>query len=335
MPAMKDAEFVRTQVRSSLSWGFLLAGWLVPLSGCTDVVLWRYRDDELLATQTYALGERYAEIKGLRYCYQDYGQGDPVIILPGLGTSIDFWQLNIPVLAQEHRVLALDLPGFGKSAKPDVTYDLRWINDRVCEFMDAQGVPRASFIGGSMGGQLAMLMALDHPERVDKLVLMGSSGNWPDPGLFVNFALSVLWSEIVVGDFLRWSWPELYPKLFQEQTDVVRRIFRYQMAERADGVRFAPTGRAAARALKSIFYRQFRGRLDEVQRPVLLIWGAHDPVHPYEGAIGFRQKLTDARLVVVPDASHEVMLDQPAQFNNLVLRFLRSGTVEIQDDYPQ
>src|SRR5437773_2122615 len=65
--------------------------------GCTEARLRPYRDDRIVEAYRYALGERYAEVDGLRLCYQEFGQGDMVLILPGLGTSIDFWQLNIPV----------------------------------------------------------------------------------------------------------------------------------------------------------------------------------------------------------------------------------------------
>jgi pimeloyl-ACP methyl ester carboxylesterase len=304
-------------------------------ASCSDLQLARYRDDRFLADYHYALGEQYIKIDGLKLCYQESGQGDAVVILPGLGTSIDFWQLNIPALAERYHVIAVDPPGFGKSDKPDVPYDLEWICEKVLAFLDAKHVPRASFIGGSMGGHLGLLLALNHPDRVDKLVVMGSSGIWPQPGILLDLALKTLWRDSIVADHMRRNWPSIFSKMFRRQTPVTRTLFRYQMAVRADGARYAPEGRASSRALRSIFYSSCRDRLHLIEKPVLLIWGESDHVHPPHNAILFRERLPDSRLVVVPDAAHEVMVDQPETFNRLVSTFLQEGTAGVSDHFAE
>ena len=229
--------------------GCLAAVLALSCTSCTDLLLARYRDDALLARHTYRLGQEYLDLGDLTLCYQEVGQGDPVIILPGLGTSIDFWQLNVPSLAEHFHVLAMDLPGFGKSDKPDASYDLLWLSRQVLAFMDAKQIERAHFIGGSMGGHLGLLLALHHPDRVGKLVIMGSSGMWPHPGGLADLALKTLWSEWLVADHLRRAWPDIYWKLSRRQPPITHDLFRYQMAVRADSRRYAPEGRAAARAL--------------------------------------------------------------------------------------
>ncbi len=131
-----------------------LAACLISLglcAGCTDLRLRPYRDDRCLAEYRYALGEQRLDVGGLDFCYQELGQGPTVLILPGLGTNIDFWQLNAPVLAKQYHVLLIDLPGLGKSSKPDASYDLLWVCDRIIAFLDAKGVERTSVIGGSLG----------------------------------------------------------------------------------------------------------------------------------------------------------------------------------------
>jgi pimeloyl-ACP methyl ester carboxylesterase len=318
------------------SWARLSAvGLLVWLcAGCTALRLAPFRDDQFIADYHYTLGEQYVEVNGLRLCYQEYGAGPPLVILPGLGTSIDFWQLSIPELATRHRVIAIDLPGFGKSDKPDAEYDLLWIDEQVCALLDQRGVWRATFIGGSMGGHLGLLMALTHPERVERLVIMGSSGVWPPPGPLLNLALNTLFNEPLVTLYLRQHWPAIYGLMFVHRTPLTDRIFRYQMALRANGGAFAAEGRASTRALRSIFYHSVRDRLSEIKVPVLLIWGAQDKIHPAESARLFRAGLPDSRLVIVPDAGHEVMVDQPETFNRLVLAFLDGGTAAVTDEFP-
>jgi pimeloyl-ACP methyl ester carboxylesterase len=208
--------------------------------------------------------------------------------------------------------------------------------DKLIAFLDAKQVNRATFIGGSMGGHIGLLMALNHPERVDKLVMMGSTGAWPPPGILLDLALKTLWNEHLVTDFLRARWPKLFSMMFKYQTEMTRRLFEYQMAVRADYGLFAPEGRAATRQIKSIFYTSCRGRLAQVKVPVLLVWGESDQIHPPRDSTRYlREHLPDSRLVVVRDSGHEVMIDQPAIFNRLILTFLASGTRDIVDQWPK
>jgi 4,5:9,10-diseco-3-hydroxy-5,9,17-trioxoandrosta-1(10),2-diene-4-oate hydrolase len=315
--------------------GLLLPLLALSAVACADLQLRPYRDPQLLDEYRYALGEQYCDVGGLRICYQDMGLGEAVLILPGLGTSIDYWQYTIPALAARHRVVAMDLPGFGKSDKPDASYELSWIVDQVVAFMDAKGIGRATIIGGSMGGHLGLMLALNHPERVTKLVLMGSVGNWEPPDPLRDTAIKVLWYDSLFINGMRERWPEIFAKMFKRQTPLTQLIFRYDMALRADAARYQPQGRAASRALRSIIYSSCRDRLGEVRCPVLLVWGEEDAVHPAsEVGVYFREHLPDSRLVVVADAAHEVMVDQPEVFNRLVLAFLERGTAGVEDRFP-
>ncbi len=323
---------------------------------CADLQLRPYRNDALVQQYRYALGEQYIELPApaadrssygngsrsrqpgngdppsLRLCYQELGQGDEtILIIPGLGTSIDYWQLVIPGLAEVCRVVAVDPPGFGKSDKPDVKYDLPWIADQIVAFMDARGIERATLMGGSLGGHLAMLIAIDHPERVNRLVLMGSCGAWPEPGILAVIGLATIWQDPIVIEHLRRNWPKIYRDIVSSNGEVSRRLLMHQLALMADLPAYAPAGRAASRALKSIFYHSCRSRMDQIRVPALLIWGDNDQIHLLPEAAFLRQHLPDARLVIVPDSAHEVILDQPARFTDLVRRFLQHGLCSIEE----
>lgn len=300
---------------------------------CTDLLLARYRDDQYLTGHHYALGEQYVVVDGIRFCYQECGEGPTVVILPGLGTNIDFWQRTIPVLARSFHVIAVDPPGIGRSDKPDASYDLIWICDRLKAFLDARGVAHASFIGGSFGGHLAALLALRYSERVDKLVLMGSSGFWEKPGPLLRVAFALLWNDAIVADHMRRAWPDIFSRLFIRQTPLTRELLRYQMAVRAVGSVYEAEGLAFSRTLRSIFCHSLRGDLERLRQPVLLIWGEYDAVHLPKDAVYFRDHIPDSRLVVVPNSGHEVMIDQMAVFDRLVTAFLRDGTAAIADHY--
>lgn len=297
----------------------------------TDLLLSGYARPELLDAYRYELGERYVEINDLTVCYQQHGEGETVLILPGLLTSCDFWKLNVPALAEHHRVYVLDYPGIGKADKPDVPYDLPWIRDQVIAFMDRMKIQDANLIGASLGGHLAMMIALEQPQRVRKLALMGSSGAWTRPSLPVTVALNSLWNEVLVCDHLRRHWPVIYGRMFETRPQPAEALFEYQMALRARCCTFWPEGRAATRILRSIFFHSVLDRLPALEQPTLLIWGEHDQWHLLSEALTLRMQLPNARLVLVPDSGHQVILEQPTIFNQLVVAFLDRGLPAIQD----
>jgi 4,5:9,10-diseco-3-hydroxy-5,9,17-trioxoandrosta-1(10),2-diene-4-oate hydrolase len=298
---------------------------------CTDILLTPYRQDRLAREYHYTLGEQYAEVNGLKVCYQQQGDGPDLVIIPGLGTNIDFWQQAIPAIAPHCRVWAMDPPGFGRSEKPDASYDLPWMCDQVLAFMDAMHIEKATLMGGSLGGHLALLIAINHPQRVDRLILMGSCGAWPAPGPLLTTAIHLLWNDAVVADHMRRNWPDIYRRMFIRQTEITQRIFRFQMAVRANAAVYLPEGRAESRALRSIFFNTCCGRLPQVRQPALLIWGESDHFHLLSEAHRLRRDLPNSRLVVVPDCGHEVMCDQPEVFNNLVITFLTGGLEAIRE----
>jgi len=321
---MKHENDMKATPGHALGFSVLWVSVALQATGCaclTDLQLARYRDDRLATSYRYALGEEYIDVDGVRICYQEQGTGENVLILPGLGTSADFWRLNISVLAKRFHVVAMDLPGFGKSAKPDASYELSWFCEKIIGFLDAKGIERTHIIGGSLGGHLGLMLALNHPDRVDKLVMTGSCGAWKEPGPLLDMVFRWFWNDATVTDHIRRNWKHIYTRLFETHKPMTEEILRYQMAVRADHERFKREGRASSRALKSIFYSSCRERLAEVSKPVLLIFGAHDFVHPPRDGEFFHRHLPDSRLLIVADAAHEVMVDQPDLFNHAVLHF--------------
>ncbi|WP_329142589.1 alpha/beta fold hydrolase [Streptomyces sp. NBC_01456] len=120
------------------------------------------------------------DVNGVATNYHDYGSGHPVLLIHGSGPGVSAWanwRLTIPELAKRHRVLAPDILGFGYTQRPEgVQYDAEnWLAHLV-GFLDALGLERVSIVGNSFGGSLALRLATRHPDRVDRLVLMGSVG---------------------------------------------------------------------------------------------------------------------------------------------------------------
>ncbi len=122
--------------------------------------------------------ERFLDIDGLTVRYWDQGQGEPLLLIHGLGVCLETWAWNIEALAAQHRVIALDLPGAGKSSRPerDNVFSIRFVCRFLRQFTEKLGIATLSVAGNSMGGSLAIQFALLNPGRVRSLILVDAAG---------------------------------------------------------------------------------------------------------------------------------------------------------------
>src|SRR5919198_4207765 len=133
---------------------------------------------------------RGGEVAGLRLHYVVEGRGPAVVLLHGLGGFAQSWRHTIDALASRATVFALDLPGFGRSAKPPAAYRLGYFARALHGFLDALGVGQASLIGHSLGASVAVTYALTHPVRVERMALVA--------GLVPGFSFRMSWSQRVL-----------------------------------------------------------------------------------------------------------------------------------------
>src|SRR5512137_1028220 len=119
---------------------------------------------------------RSVQVFGRRICYYDIGQGPPLVLVHGAGGDADQWAFCFAGLAARHRVIALDLLGFGRSDKPLIDYRIAGYVEVLDRFVAALSLGRAAFLGHSLGGWIAAEFALQFPQKVDKLVLNDAAG---------------------------------------------------------------------------------------------------------------------------------------------------------------
>ena len=274
---------------------------------------------------------RYLEVNGDRIAYRDEGQGETLVLVHGMAGSSATWRELIPRLAPDYRVVAPDLLGHGASDKPGSDYSLGGFAVWLRDFMDALGIARATVVGQSLGGGIAMQFAYQHRQRCERLVLIGSSGLEPE----LNWTLRVLsapGAELVL--------PVVAP---QPVLDVGNRI-RSLMASAgvhlpggtelwntysslADGA----TRRAFLRTLRSVV--DYRGQAVTAmarphlaaQLPVLLIWGERDRVVPVSHGYAAHEALPGSRLTVLADVGHFPHVESPELLTGVVRDFL-AGT---------
>lgn len=278
------------------------------------------------------MDDRYLQVGKVRARYWAAGErGATVVLLHGIGASVELWQCTLPALGERYRVLAVDLPGFGRSDKPEASYTLAYLAAFVRDFLDVLGVSRATLVGHSLGGGVALRFALDFPARLERLVLAAPAalGRGGSPVLR-------LMSLPGVGEFLGRPSREGTARLFKLATldpDAVtdaRIDAAYQLA-RLPGTQRGFLG--ALRALANFFgqRREIFGPivagLKRIAAPTLVLWGRQDRVVPAAHAEVARA-IPGARIEVWNRCGHLPMIERPEQFNSLLLDFLaRAGSV--------
>ena len=259
---------------------------------------------------------------GRRVNYVEMGSGPPVVLVHGLSGSWENWLETIPHLARTHTVVAVDLPGFGRSELPEEDVSIPGYGRFLDAFFAELGFERTALVGSSMGGLIAAQTAAAFPERVDRLVLVSA------PGLGRPQRMP---EDVDVGHpFIARLAP--YAR-FAGHIGALRRLALARLVTHPELIGKEIVMKSAAgmgkpgvqAALRSILTYDFRPHVRNITAPTLLIWGASDRVVPAYVADRYQQALPAAHKVILPDTGHAPMLERPALFNRLVSEFLATG----------
>jgi len=274
---------------------------------------------------------RWVTLHGRPVNVLDSGPDDPalpaVVFLHGLSGCWQNWLESIPPLMADHRVIALDLPGFGESPMPADPISVSAYARLVVELLDELGVADATIVGNSMGGFIACEMAIRFPARVNRLVLVAAAG----------LSLRHMRHERRRG--LRARAENL---LFfglgrlAGRTDLVVRSRRLRRSllllvvahpERLPGPLILEQAHGAGKpgfddALEAMTAYPIRDRLGEIGCPALVVWGEQDRLVPVRDASEFAWLIPGARKILYPDTGHMVMLERPGRFNADVRAFI-------------
>lgn len=270
------------------------------------------------------LTEAFAEVGGLRIFYAAAGAGEPVICLHGTGpgaSGLANFAANVGALAKQFRVIVPDLPRFGRSSKAAPAGPrLDYLSGVIRGLMDAVGIPRAHFVGNSMGGQAALKLAIDAPGRVGRLALvapapLSHSVFSPMPAEAVRMIAGYYRDEGPSRDKMR----QLLTTLVYDPAAITEELLeqRYQASVDPEVVAVNQGPHWAVQSLDR--------ELEQVSAPTLLIWGIDDRASPFDQALTMLRRLPQAQLHVFARCGHSVQLEYPEEFNHLVLSFLSGG----------
>ena len=277
-------------------------------------------------------------IHGHEVSYRLGGEGPVVLLIHGMAGSSRTWRDVMPLLARDHTVLAPDLLGHGESAKPMGDYSLGAFASGLRDLMGVLGLDRATIVGQSLGGGVAMQLAYQHPELAERLVLVCAGGLGREVSWMLR-ALTLPGSEVVM--------PILFPRFVADRGNDVSRMLG------SKGIR-APHISEMWRAYASLagaehrgaFLRTLRGVIDPGGQtvsamdrlylaaglPTLIVWGDEDPIIPLSHAYAAHEAIPGSRLEIMPGCGHFPHVEAPTEFTEILEDFL--ATTEPADVHP-
>jgi pimeloyl-ACP methyl ester carboxylesterase len=276
--------------------------------------------------------DKFIKVGNVRYHYLEYpGTGENVLLLHGFGSSTYTWEAVAPYLnKQGYHVWAVDMKGFGWSDKPkNETYDPISLADGVNRWMEAVGLTRVAFVGNSLGGAVGLLTLLNHPDKVQRLVLIDAAA-YPQklPKIISLSRVSPLVSLLKVFNgpwLIRWNLDEVF---YDRDLVTKERVTAYFDRLRTENGLDAQV--AVARTLNPDAFERFQKRIPEVNVPTLLIWGRDDRWVPLSIGQRFRKDIPGSVLVVLSRCGHIPQEERPEITARLVADFVAGKPVSDQ-----
>lgn len=265
-----------------------------------------------------------------RLAYIDEGQGEVLLLVHGLASNAGFWRYNIPDLSKHFRVIALDLPGYGKSDKGDYSYKMTFFANSIKNFLDELKIDKVNFVGHSMGGQIGIWFSLLYPDRIKKLVLASSAGFEKfnrGEGEWLKSVVTIRSIKTITEEGVRRNLSNNFYNWRPELEWMVEE--RVRMSKAKDFDYFA---RAVTRSVSGMIDEPTWDKLERIKHPTMIIYGNKDGLipNPYLHP-GFpenvfqqsRKKIENSFIYEIKDCGHMIMMEKPDEFNKVILEFLR------------
>jgi pimeloyl-ACP methyl ester carboxylesterase len=268
-------------------------------------------------------------IHGHRVAYQEAGDGPVLLLVHGITSSADAWREVIPILAEDHLVIAPDLLGHGRSAKPRGDYSLGAYASGIRDLLLALGHDRATVVGHSLGGGVAMQFSYQFPERTERLALVSSGGLGEEVHALLRaatlpgseFVLPLLASRRLL-DAGQWVAQALGRVGLRAGSDVAEMARGYaSLADRDARAAFVHTLRSIIDPGGQRVSARDRLYL-AAELPTLIVWGDRDPILPAAHGREAQKLIPGSSMEVVPGAGHFPMLDDPLRFARILGDFI-------------
>ncbi len=270
---------------------------------------------------------KFAQAGKFRIHYHEFGNGYPLICLHGAGPGATGWSNfkgNVAELSKYYRTILLDLPQYGQSDKPVIEGGrLAFLAGVVRDFMNILKVERAHFVGNSMGGQAGLKLAIDYPDKVDRLVVIGS-GAIKAGSIFQPMPLEAIRN---ISNYYKGEGPtpakmrQVLESLVYDRSFVTDNLVqeRFEASNEAELVELF--GKRPAPVVEDLY-----AELGKVKAKVLVVWGQDDRAGALDVGLLMLRRLEDGRMFIFSKCGHWAHVEHRDEFNRVVLQFFQEGS---------
>jgi pimeloyl-ACP methyl ester carboxylesterase len=268
------------------------------------------------------------QLPGGEVAYAEIGEGEPIVFIHGISGSWQNWLENLPHFGRHHRAIAIDLPGFGASPMPSWPIDMHAYGRLLHDFCEKLGLDgNVTLVGNSMGGLVAAEAVLTEPSRFNRLVLVSAAGfihTWlpHERGKATSHAWDTFGAH--VGALARFTVSHRLARWLNFRF-VIRYPGRLRKELLWEQVNSGVPCPGFADAITAIIEYDARDRLEEIEIPVMIVWGFEDWVISAAAALSYHRRIPQSRLEIFERTGHVPQLERPARFNAVVDDFISTS----------
>jgi pimeloyl-ACP methyl ester carboxylesterase len=259
-----------------------------------------------------------AQTDNLNIYYERIGQGQPLVMIRGVGSNVDHWYEQVPVLSKKYQLLVFDNRGIARSSDPAGSFSTKDMAADTAALMEAVGIKKARVLGYSMGGMIAQELALAYSDKISGLILVAT-----DCGAGLRIEAQPEYARLFT-EMIRLGTNEaktaaagcLFAKqTFESRPDIIQRYAEVSL-------RFPAPQKTLERQWAAIDQHDACSRLQNITAPTLVITGSEDVLIPPENSRVMAERIPDAQLCSIDGGGHLFVVEQPQQFNEAVIDFL-------------
>ena len=276
--------------------------------------------------------EQYANVNGVKLCYEINGEGYPLFLIHGFGGKKESWVAQIPDLSKHFKVITLDNRGAGKSERPEAKYTMEIFADDINALMEHLGIEKANIAGVSLGGMIVQNFILKYPERVNKLILINTNYGFPDesgPEVYKNMRLGELKMKKEDPAKAWWSGARssFYIKFRKElEADPSKKWYGLWSAEELIEMSTInpPTEKDITMQAEALKTHDTFERLSTIISPTLILAASHDRLMSKSTMEQIHEKIPNSSLVFIDKAGHSSPLEKAPEVNQKIKDFLKN-----------
>lgn len=249
------------------------------------------------------------KVNEIELYYEVYGEGEPIIFSHGWMDDCSVWKSQIEFFAKRYKVIVYDHRGHGKSDKPEKDYSIQTLSNDLFALIQKLNFEKITIIGLSMGGMTAMVFALDHPDKVSKLVLVGTTAK-------MSFSMRVqIWIMMHIFPYKSFARGAIDTKYYEPSEQVIK--------EAMDRALRTPKYAAYGCYLEFTKNYDIRDRVSKIKVPTLIIVGDKDNITPVDMSQYLNREIEGSKLQIMPNSKHMPMIDKVKELNEITDKFIK------------